>query len=56
MADVFVVVGVLVFFGLCILYVAGLDRLIGPDADAGATSPGGDESRDAVTAGAEGVR
>jgi len=31
MADVFVVVTVLAFFGLCVALVWGCDRIIGPD-------------------------
>jgi hypothetical protein len=31
MADVFVVVTILVFFGLCVAFVRGCDRIIGPD-------------------------
>jgi hypothetical protein len=48
MADLLVVVGVLAFFALCVLYVAGLDRLVGPDDDVALTGAGGDESRDAL--------
>lgn len=31
MADLVVVLGVLAFFGLCVLFVMGLDRLVGND-------------------------
>jgi hypothetical protein len=31
MADLFVVVTVLAFFGLCVAFVYGCDRIIGPD-------------------------
>ena len=31
MADVWVVLGVLVFFGVCVALVWGCDRIIGPD-------------------------
>ncbi len=31
MADVLVVVTVLAFFGLCVAFVWGCDRIIGPD-------------------------
>jgi hypothetical protein len=34
MADLVVIVGVVAFFALSALYVAGLDRLVGPDDDA----------------------
>jgi hypothetical protein len=33
MADLFVVVTVLAFFGLCVALVWGCDRIIGPDDD-----------------------
>ena len=31
MADLWVVVAVLAFFGLCVAFVYGCDRIIGPD-------------------------
>ena len=31
LADLVVIVGVIAFFVICVLYVAGLDRLVGPD-------------------------
>ena len=31
MADLFVVLTVLAFFGLCVAFVYGCDRIIGPD-------------------------
>jgi hypothetical protein len=31
MADFFVVIGVLAFFALCVAFVYGCDRMIGPD-------------------------
>ena len=31
MADFFVVIGILAFFGLCVALVHGCDRIIGPD-------------------------
>ena len=50
MADVAVLVGVLVFFALSMLYVAGLDRIVGHDDDelitgAASDDPGRDEVR-----------
>ena len=33
MADVWVLVGVIAFFGLCVAFVHGCDRIIGPDAE-----------------------
>ena len=33
MADVFVVLTVLAFFALCVAFVYGCDRIIGPDED-----------------------
>ncbi len=34
MADVWVLIVVLGFFGLCVAFVYGCDKIIGPDADA----------------------
>jgi hypothetical protein len=31
MADFFVVIGVFAFFGLCVAFVHGCERIIGPD-------------------------
>ena len=33
MADVWVVLVILAFFGLCVAFVYGCDRIIGPDDD-----------------------
>ncbi len=33
-ADLVVIVGVIAFFAISAFYVAGLDRLVGPDDDA----------------------
>ncbi len=34
MADLWVVLATLAFFGLCVAFVHGCDRIIGPDDDA----------------------
>jgi hypothetical protein len=34
MADVVVIVGVVGFLAICVAYVAGCDRVVGPDAPA----------------------
>jgi hypothetical protein len=39
MADLLVVVLVLAFFGLCVAFVRGCDRIIGPDDDAELETP-----------------
>jgi hypothetical protein len=49
MADLVVVLGVLAFFGLSVLFVMGLDRLVGPDDDVAAASPSDDAGRDDAT-------
>lgn len=56
MADLLVVLGVLAFIALCVLYVAGLDRLVGPDDDVDVTSAGGDETRAASAVSLEAAR
>jgi hypothetical protein len=33
MADLVVIVGVLAFFAICVAFVSGCDRIIGPDPD-----------------------
>jgi hypothetical protein len=38
MADLVVVVGVVAFFVIAVLYVAGCDKIIGSDTDGGAGS------------------
>jgi len=37
MADLVVIVGVVAFFAICAAYIAGCDRIIGPDAAETAT-------------------
>jgi hypothetical protein len=44
MADVWVVVAVLAFFGVCVALVWGCDRIIGPDELEESTAQSGDVS------------
>jgi hypothetical protein len=47
MADVWVLLLIVAFFALCVGFVRGCDRIIGPDADElGSTSPEADTERD----------
>jgi hypothetical protein len=52
MADLLVLLLVLGFFGLCVAFVQGCDRIIGPDDDAdldAPTTPAGDADEPLVT-------
>jgi hypothetical protein len=49
MADLWVVVSVLAFFGICVALVRGCDRIIGPD-DASDLEEPSTSDEDAVTA------
>lgn len=39
MADLVVILGVAAFFAICVLYVSGLDRMVGHDHDAMSEKP-----------------
>jgi hypothetical protein len=52
MADLLVLVLVLGFFGLCVAFVEGCERIIGPDDDAeldAPAAPTGDDAESLVT-------
>jgi hypothetical protein len=52
MADFLVLLLVLGFFGLCVAFVQGCDRIIGPDDDAdldAPAAPAGDDAESLVT-------
>jgi hypothetical protein len=53
MADVWVLLLILVFFALCVAFVRGCDRIIGPDdaQDLEPPSPGEDVVRESVGVG-----
>jgi hypothetical protein len=48
MADLFVVVTVLAFFGLCVGFVWGCDKIIGPDDFRSSTESGAEAADDGV--------